>query len=153
MYLGNSVCEYEPILAVQLNYMETKMRKFKLKQPCPTEHQEQAAFMSWLARFHPDLYKVTYHIPNGRTSAAEGAKYKAIGARSGVPDICVAAPNRKGHHGLYIEFKRICGGIVSPAQKTWISNLLANGYMVEVANGFEEATSIIERYLHEYLNC
>lgn len=112
-----------------------------------SEHQEQASFMAWMARFHPSIYDLTYHIPNGRLSAREGSKYKAIGAKSGVPDICIAFP-KNPYHGLYIEFKRIDGGSgLSDTQKKWINLLNSNGYKAVVANGWEQATTELEQYL------
>jgi hypothetical protein len=120
----------------------------KLSIVCATEHQEQSSFFAWLARFHPDVYDVTYHIPNGRTSAREGAKYKSIGARSGVPDVCMAFP-RSPYHGLYFEFKRVSGGVVSDAQKEWIRKLNEIGYKAEVVYGWQDAKRKLEFYLGE----
>jgi len=118
----------------------------KLKNLCATEHQDQAAFMAWLCRFHPEVYRMTFHIPNGRMSAREGAKYKSVGAKSGVPDICVAIPI-KPYHGLYIEFKRVDGGAgVSDTQQSWLTALNFYNYKAVVANGFDEARKEIELY-------
>ena len=118
----------------------------KLKQYCATEHQEQAAFFSWLARFHPDVYEMSYHVPNGRMSAKEGSKYKSVGAKSGVPDVCIAFPVEP-YHGLYFEFKRVSGGIISESQQRWIKNLDEMGYKAEVVYGFEDAKRKIRSYL------
>lgn len=120
---------------------------FKLKDQMATEHQEQFAFMSWLARFHPLVYDLTYHVPNGRMSAQEGAKYKRLGSKSGVPDVCIAYPI-KPYHGLYIEFKRRDGGSgLSENQEIWIERLNNVGYRAVVAKGWEEATTYFENYL------
>jgi hypothetical protein len=113
----------------------------------PTEHQEQIAFMSWLARFNPLVYEMTYHIPNGRLSAIEGAKYKRLGAKSGVPDVCIAYPVEP-YHGLYIEFKRRDGGSgVSENQELWLVRLNHVGYKAIVCKGWEEAKDVFESYL------
>lgn len=119
----------------------------RLKCTMATEHQEQAAFMSWLAKFHPKVYELTYHVPNGRLSAAEGSKYKRIGAKSGVPDVCIALPVEP-YHGLYIEFKRRDGGSgLSETQSTWITKLSCVGYRAVMAKGWEEAKRIVEKYI------
>lgn len=121
--------------------------KFKLVSNILTEHQEQTAFMSWLARFHPLVYDLSYHVPNGRMSAREGSKYKNLGAKSGVPDICIAYPV-KPYHGLYIEFKRKDGGSgLSDNQEMWLVRLNHVGYKGIVANGWEEGKKIVESYL------
>lgn len=119
----------------------------RLKMEMATEHQEQAAFMSWLARFHPLVYELTYHVPNGRLSAAEGAKYKRLGAKSGVPDVCIAYPV-KPYHGLYIEFKRRDGGGgLSEKQEYWLVHLNDVGYKAVMAKGWEEGKNVVESYL------
>lgn len=119
-----------------------------LKNTCATEHQDQASFFSWLARYYPHVHDVTYHIPNGRTSAREGAKYKSIGARSGVPDVCIAFP-RSHYHGLYFEFKRVFGGRLTENQERWLQKLRDMGYKAEVVYGWEDAKRQLELYLGE----
>ncbi len=122
-------------------------KRFKLVSNQCTEHQEQAAFMSWLARFYPLIYDLTYAIPNGRMSAKEGAKYKAVGAKSGVPDVCIAYPV-KPYHGLYIEFKRRDGGAgLSENQERWLVGLNHVGYKAVVAKGWEDGKYVVESYM------
>ena len=110
----------------------------------PKEEQEQKALAQYLR-----LNRIPfYHIPNGgyRTKT-EAIRLKAQGVQSGVPDICIVVAN-KGYHGLYIELKRIRGGITSDNQQAWIKLLTQQGYLAVVALGANEAISVVERYLH-----
>lgn len=111
-----------------------------------SEAVEQETFMKWLAVAYPRVYEMTYSVPNGRTSAKEGSKYKRLGAKAGVPDVVVAFPV-KPYHGCYIEFKRSTGGIISELQKVWMDKLKHHGYAVCVAYGWEQGKHIIEAYL------
>jgi hypothetical protein len=71
-----------------------------------TEHSIQVAFFCWLGIVKlPDTHWI-HAIPNGGArSAASAGRLKAEGVRTGVWDVFVPVP-RRGHHGLYLEFKR-----------------------------------------------
>lgn len=104
----------------------------------PSEHQEQAAFVSWFRAQHPGV--LIFAIPNGAflagsvgQRAAQINKLKAEGLVKGVPDLCVPA------WALFIEFKRQKGGVVSPEQAGIHEQLRAVGYAVIVARGAEDA--------------
>lgn len=118
--------------------------KFRLKVQCPTEAQEQKALVEWL--HHKKI--VFYHIPNGMfSSPREGHKFKLLGLKSGVPDLCVPYPIAS-YHGLYIELKRRSGGVVSVNQRDWLNFLTDKGYKAVIANGYDEAVKIIEEYFN-----
>jgi len=111
-----------------------------------SEHKEQELFFKWLNLAYPFESNFCYHIPNGRKDAIEGAKYKRLGAKAGVPDVHIAYPIYP-YHGLYIEFKRGNKlGFVSKSQREWINRLNSVGYKVEVCHGFEEAKKVVEIY-------
>lgn len=117
-----------------------------IRRKLAPEFEEQETFMKWLAVAYPRVYEMTYSVPNGRTSAKEGAKFKRLGAKAGVPDVCVAFPV-KPYHGCYIEFKRRDGGVLSELQESWLERLSAKGYAACVACGWEEGKKILEDYL------
>lgn len=71
---------------------------------------------------------------------------KRCGVISGVPDLCIPLPSGP-YHGLYIELKRIRGGIVSDTQLEWIKYLHEQNYYAEIVRGCDEAKEIILRYL------
>lgn len=104
--------------------------------PAPTEYDLQRAFVIWLdgnpdrngvPRVRPALAPnvVYFHVPNGGSrNAAEGARFKAIGVKAGVPDLVFLA-----HHRFYcLEFKEPGGkGVLSAAQRTMHGRLVAAG--------------------------
>ena len=64
---------------------------------------------------------------------------KAEGVRKGVPDIFI--PEWR----LWLEFKRVKGGKLSPEQKDWIDYLNGCGYIAIVVNGFDDAKDYVLR--------
>lgn len=127
----------------------TIMQEWRDASPVPMESNEQQTLMEWAKIMEgrwPEL-KLLYHIPNeGKRSARTGARMKAEGLRSGVPDICLPVA-RGGHHGLYIELKRRKNSRVTQKQLDWIADLVAQGYVAAVCRGCDEAISLITRYL------
>lgn len=127
----------------------TIMQTWRDASPTPTESAEQQTLFEWARRMEgrwPEL-ALMYHIPNeGKRSRATGARMKAEGLRSGVPDICLPVP-RGGNHGLYIELKRRRGAKVTKEQLDWVAGLAAQGYVAAVCRGCDEAIDMITRYL------
>lgn len=117
--------------------------------PVPTEDEEQMQIFQWAMYQrgkHPEL-ALLFHIPNGgKRGKAEAARFKAMGVKSGVPDLCLPV-SRGGYHGLYIELKRRRGGQVSGDQREWIAALLNNGYCARVCRGSQEAIEVIRIYI------
>lgn len=104
----------------------------------PTEHQEQAALVSWFRRSFPGVRILA--IPNGGVrNKATAARLKSEGVSAGVPDLFIPAWR------LWIEMKRTKGGATSPAQKGWIEYLRGVGYSVEVCRGAAEAMDVIKK--------
>lgn len=115
-----------------------------------TEAAEQEAVIRWAdmsTGIYPEL-KLLFHIPNGgsRKDAKEGAHFKRLGVRKGVPDLFLPVA-RKGMNGLFIEMKREHDFSVSKEQYAWIRALNKEGYGATVCAGFEEARRVIEEYL------
>lgn len=128
------------------------------KRPVPTEDVEQICLFRW-AEYQSGKYRslmLMYHIPNGgKRSKAESGRFRVMGVKPGVPDICLPVvsngPDGNGgnalYFGLYIELKRQRGGTVSHEQKEWVRDLRAEGYAVEVCKGWEAAAKVITDYL------
>lgn len=117
--------------------------RFKL-----TESQLQILLFDWChmnRQKYPEL-QLMFHIPNGGYRNINTAKrLKAEGVKAGVPDICL--PIAKGnYHGLYLELKTDKGRL-SKEQEIWLSDLKSEGYLAEVAYGFDEAVKVIKGYL------
>jgi hypothetical protein len=114
----------------------------------PSEDAEQEAVMNWAAwsPYRKQL-KWLYHCPNGgHRSGAEAARFKRLGVKSGVADLCLPLP-RGRYHGLYIEMKRRKGGVISDNQADFLRDMINAGYAARVAYGSDEAVSIITDYL------
>jgi hypothetical protein len=112
-------------------------------EKCATELVEQILFATWLDKMGLKYYAV----PNGGwRTMSEGLKFKRSGVKSGVPDVCIPLPVEP-YHGLYIELKRVKGGVVSETQKEWIEYLNSVGYRAVVCKGFAAARLEVEYYL------
>lgn len=115
----------------------------------PSEEAEQQVLFRWAALnlgTMPEL-ALMYHIPNGGLrSKTEAARFKAAGVKPGVPDIFLPVA-RGGKHGLYIELKRLKGGVISDNQSGWIARLREQGYEAQVCCGWLAAKQVIESYL------
>lgn len=116
-----------------------------LKYP---ESEEQIALFEWAsyrAGAHPELH-LMFHIPNGgKRNITEAARFKRMGVKAGVPDICLPVA-RCGYHGLYIELKAP-GGKASEYQTMWINELTRQRFLARVCVGWKEAADLIEKYL------
>ena len=120
-----------------------------VRVPVPTEDAEQMTLFRWAAlaaAVHPEL-SLMFHIPNGGSRhKAEAGRFRAMGVKSGVPDLFLPVP-RGPYHGLFVELKRTRGGRVSPEQREWMDALVMQGYAAVVCRGWEEARREIEAYL------
>ncbi len=116
-----------------------------LKRGEDTEQMGVIDWAEWNAGRFPEL-KLLFHIPNGgKRDAREAARFKAMGVKAGVPDLCLPVP-MNGFAGLYIEMKY---GKNKPTdhQKEWIKALKEQGYKVTVCYSGAEATQELESYL------
>ena len=118
-------------------------------QEPPYEDEEQITLFEWAAAMtytYPEL-RWLYHVPNGGSrGTAEAGRFKAMGVKSGIPDVALDIP-RGGFHGLRVEMKRTKGGKLSDAQREWIDHYNAIGYRAVVCHGWQEAAKAIEEYL------
>ena len=103
----------------------------------PSEHLEQVRLVSWFRKTWPNV--LLFAIPNGGgRSMAQGASLKAEGVVAGIPDLFCP------EWLLWVEMKKVSGGIVSPAQKGMIQYLHSLGHHVIIGHGFENAKAQIE---------
>lgn len=62
-----------------------------LKRGEDTEQMGVIDWANWNLQRFPEL-KMLYHVPNGgKRNPAEAARFKAMGVKAGVPDLCMAA--------------------------------------------------------------
>lgn len=144
-----------------------KRKPLKLTAPVASEWSEQAAVIQWwqsYARTRGIDPRLLYAIPNAqkfmskaRNIHAAYAQAKAEGLVDGVPDLFLAVPKRfstrQPQHvmfpGLMLEMKRK-GGKASAAQKEMHALLRAQGYVVVLAEGADEAIGAIRAYLGDW---
>ena len=108
-----------------------------MTEKIPSESYEQILFVQWFKRTYP-LVRIM-SIPNGgHRHIAVAARMKAEGQAKGAPDIFIP------EWSIWIEFKKIKGGTVSPEQRDWIAYLDDCGYQCIVGRGFEDAKRQIE---------
>lgn len=116
-----------------------------LKRGEDTEQMGVIDWANWNTGRFPEL-ELLFHIPNGgKRDAKEAARFKAMGVKAGVPDLCLPVPMR-GFAGLYIEMK-YGKNKTTEKQRAWIRALKEQGYKVAVCYGGEEATQELESYL------
>jgi len=118
--------------------------KAKSKDPEDwTERQIQCAVASIL-----DKLEVCWcHVPNeGKRDRITGARLRAAGLKSGVPDILIfdPAPNKPGTRGVAIELKRSKGGRVSEMQEAWLNRLSRRKWHTVVCRGYAETIKELE---------
>ena len=136
-------------------------KKRRAKSDIPTEREEQVK----LAKYLDSLGLLWCHVPNeghggyGKGAQIKGARLRAEGLKSGVPDVlifsqCSVVSDKEELHrsGCAIELKRQKGGRVSDSQKEWLAGLRRAGWVAEVCNGFEEAQKLIKELGYEESN-
>jgi hypothetical protein len=103
----------------------------------PTEHEEQRELVKWFRQTFDGVR--IFAIPNGGArSITTATRLKVEGVSAGVPDLYV--PLWK----LWIEMKRVKGGVVDKSQKDWHDYLKSIGDRVIVCRGADEAKRMIE---------
>lgn len=112
------------------------------------ENTEQMALFVWAgnnAHVLPCL-SLMYHVPN-EGKRTNGAVLKAMGLKSGVPDVCLPVASHN-FHGLYLEMK-YGRNKATPEQEAFMAGLRQQGYKTAVCHGTEEAKAEILDYLQE----
>lgn len=116
-----------------------------LKRGEDTEQMGVIEWANWNTGRFPEL-QLLFHVPNGgKRNAAEAVRFKAMGVKAGVPDLCLPVP-RNGFAGLYIEMK-YGKNRTTKEQEKWITALRQQGYKVAVCYGGIAATKELESYL------
>lgn len=116
-----------------------------LKRGEDTEQMSVIEWANWNTGRFPEL-QLLFHVPNGgKRNAAEAVRFKAMGVKAGVPDLCLPVP-RNGFAGLYIEMK-YGKNRTTKEQEKWITALRQQGYKVVVCYGGIAATKELESYL------
>jgi hypothetical protein len=108
----------------------------------PTEHEEQREVVKWFRQTHRGVR--IFAIPNGgQRSIAAATRLKIEGVSAGVPDLFIPAWR------LWVEMKRVKGGVLSAEQKDWIKYLEEVGYCAKVCKGAEDAKEQITAFFNQ----
>ena len=121
-----------------------------MKRLYPTELQEQIAVFSWAnanLKKYPLLRYMNASLNGVRLTIGQATIAKRSGLLKGYPDIFLPVKNKE-YSGLFIELKRVKGGVVSPEQKDFLSFLNSQGFKAVVCRGSKEAIETIECYLN-----
>lgn len=114
----------------------------------PTEHQEQVALIKWFSEYAPRVgldERCLFAIPNGGSRNKAGAFQLVLeGVKKGVPDLCLIAP---GGRSLWLEMKRMKGGVVSKEQSSFHILMRKLGFEVVVVHGAHDAISAIRNFI------
>lgn len=121
--------------------MDIPVLKAQVPKPkVMSEDMEQALFIQWMRRVHPQ-HRV-FAIPNGGwRSKASVMKLKATGVTAGVPDLMIPSLH------AFIEMKRTKGSQISVEQTDWLHYLQDVGYHATVCKGKDEAIDFVKQLL------
>ena len=105
----------------------------------PSEHMEQAEFVSWFRKSFAGVR--IFAIPNGgHRGQREATRLKVEGVSAGVPDLYI--PEWR----LWVEMKRTKGSSTSKEQKDWHAYLISIGDSVVIPKGCEQAIAMVETF-------
>lgn len=144
-----AAAEVAPAILHNLPPKRHRVRRCDGKPIGPSEHQEQAAVISWwwLARNKYNLpHFALFAVPNGGArDFITGARLKAEGVRRGALDLILAKPTQK-YHGLFIEMK-VGSNKPTDEQAAFVAYLQQVGYCATVHWSSASAIAEIEAYL------
>ncbi len=130
-------------------------RRERIKRPVDgrpvlaSEHQEQAALISWWSNVHRSYalpHFSLFAVPNGGArDAITGARLKDEGVRRGALDL-ILAKTTKRYAGLFLEMK-VGDNKPTDEQEAFIEYLIGAGYCASVHWNAASAIEEIKRYL------
>ena len=124
--------------------------------PCPTEREESMKIMAWARLMvatgqEPRLSLLRCGFEGIRLSMGVSMQMKRQSISIGWPDLFLSVPSfihePHDYYGLYIELKRLKGGIVSVDQRAMHDELEAQSYCVRVCRGADHTIQTIKDYL------
>lgn len=136
-----------------MNGAQQAQKLYDTSELAPSERTIHKQVIEW-ARMQenaiPEL-KALFHPPNGGDRhPAVAAKLKKMGAKAGVPDLClpIAAEMQDGtrYGALWIELKSQSGRM-RETQETWRDRLQRHGHAWALCRSFDDAKTCIMDYL------
>ena len=130
--------------------MSYSPHKYRVPKPrrANTEHQLQAACVTWFRYTYPKFRLLLFAIPNGaelKNGAKAWKKLEAEGAVPGAADLLLSVPSGD-LSGLYIEMKTPKGR-QTKTQKEFELAVISQGYGYAVPRSNLEFEKVVKRYL------
>lgn len=114
----------------------------------PNEHDEAVLLVQYLNILVKSGKVIHFgHVPQESTYTKHwGTYYRHVqeGVKKGIPDYIIVTPLKT----IFIELKRIRGGVVSDEQEAWILALNTSGCPAQVCKGFDQAKEFIDSQIH-----
>ena len=110
----------------------------------PTELQEQTMVVQYLELLKNSGKIIAYcGLPNNTWTKSWSQKRKQTleGVKKGFPDLVIVTKDLV----MFLEMKRIKGGVLSQEQNDWLEVLPGKTTVSAVAKGFDEAKKIIDK--------
>ena len=123
---------------------------------CPLERDEHNRVIAWAKLMvstgqEPRLRFLRSGFEGIRLTMGVRMQVKRQSVSRGFPDLVLYVPvetyQREIYHALFIELKRVKGGVISAEQKEMMALLVDQGYCVKVCRGADEAIKCISDYL------
>lgn len=116
-----------------------------MKAFTPSEDHESVAFVGWLELQIATGKSIKFsHLPlETPCTPIQAKRLQRMGVRRGVPDYLLII----NHKLVFIELKRLSGGVVSGPQQAWLDTLHASGVQAFVCNGAREAKLVVSNLL------
>lgn len=140
-----SLDDYRKLTATDRHKKRGRKRRFN--RP---EEALQRACIQWVnthLALYPDLAYLFHPANGGFRTPAEAGILKAIGVRTGVPDLLLplASPSGK-YQGMALELKSPTGKLTE-AQKRWLERLERNGYLTAVVRSLDDFIACVQTWL------
>ena len=116
----------------------------------PPESYEQKEIFRW-SRLNISKNKhlkyLNASLSGVRLTVGQRTEMKRQGMVKGFPDIFLPY-NNDSYSGLFIELKRVKGGVMSKEQKDWLEYLKSQKYLALRCNGHADSIELIKKYLN-----
>lgn len=139
-----------PIWKRSPKHRNAQGQRAAIKPRAPSETAECRTFIAWtkLVLFEGEpLFERVVKIPNERGKAGvQTAILTDIGMRAGFPDYDLLTPAGK-FHGLYLEAKKVSGGVTDAEQIVWRDKLRRWNYHAEICEGAISLIGAVKSYM------
>lgn len=117
----------------------------KRRNAHPEDDLHRAVVKYW-ALAYPLSWSMTFHSPQGMAARNRtlAAIFKGLGVKPGVFDL-ICIHRRGSFNGFALELKA-ARGVVSPAQREWLTAFERERWLAKVAYSVEAACAIIDAY-------